>query len=136
MIEFIIGAAAGVIIGYVVLRILLHIALSRAEKELELLAQAVEIYQASTISARVEQIDGVFYVYDTRDGSFQLSPTGQIVNHNGFNVLGVGAVPVARYWPIGSMPKAMVASSMLTSTLRPMPVRSRSNNAPSMPMQA
>ena len=70
MIEFIIGAAAGVIIGYVVLRILLHIALSRAEKELELLAQAVEIYQASTIPARVEQIDGVFYVYDTRDDSF------------------------------------------------------------------
>ncbi len=30
----------------------------------------------------------------TRDGSFQLSPTGQIVNHNGFSVLGVGAIPV------------------------------------------
>ena len=44
--------------------------LARAEKELGLLAQAVEIYQAATISARVEQIDGVFYVYDTRDGSF------------------------------------------------------------------
>ena len=70
MIEFIIGAAAGVIIGYVVLRILVHIAVSRTERELELLARAVEIYQASTISARVEQIDGVFYVYDTRDGSF------------------------------------------------------------------
>ena len=30
----------------------------------------------------------------TRDGAFQLSPTGQIVNHNGFTVLGVGTVPV------------------------------------------
>ena len=70
MIEFILGAAAGVIIGYMVLRILLHIALSRAERELGLLTQAVEIYQASTIPARVELIDGVFYVYDTRDGSF------------------------------------------------------------------
>ena len=70
MIEFLLGAVAGVIIGYVILKILLHIALSRAEKELGLLAQAVEIYQASTIPARVEQIDGVFYVYDTRDGSF------------------------------------------------------------------
>ena len=70
MIEFILGAAAGVIIGYVVLRILVHIALSRAERELELLARAVEIYEAATISARVEHIDGVFYVYDTRDGSF------------------------------------------------------------------
>jgi hypothetical protein len=70
MIEFLLGMIAGVIIGYVILRILLHIALSRAEKELGLLAQAVEIYQASTIPARVEQIDGVFYVYDTRDGSF------------------------------------------------------------------
>jgi len=70
MIEFLLDMAAGMIIGYVILRILLHIALSRAEKELGLLAQAVEIYQASTIPARVEQIDGVFYVYDTRDNSF------------------------------------------------------------------
>ena len=70
MIEFLIGAAAGAIIGYVVFRILVYIALSRAERELGLLAQAVEIYQAATIPARVEQIDGVFYVYDTRDDSF------------------------------------------------------------------
>jgi hypothetical protein len=70
MIEFLLGAGAGVIIGYVVLRILVHIALSRAERELELLARAVEIYEASTIPARVEHIDGVFYVYDTRDDSF------------------------------------------------------------------
>ena len=70
MIEFLLGAAAGAIIGYVVLRVLIHIALSRAEKELGLLARAVEIYEASTIPARVEQINGVFYVYDTRDDSF------------------------------------------------------------------
>ena len=70
MIEVLIGAAAGAIIGYVVLRILLHIAVSRAEKELGLLARAVEIYEASTIPARVELIQGVFYVYDTRDDSF------------------------------------------------------------------
>ena len=70
MIEFLIGAAAGAVIGYVVLRILLFIAVSRAERELALLARAVEIYEAATISARVEQIDGVFYVYDTRNDSF------------------------------------------------------------------
>jgi hypothetical protein len=70
MIEFLIGAAAGAVIGYVVLRILLFIAVSRAERELALLARAVEIYEAATIPARVEQIDGVFYVYDTRDDSF------------------------------------------------------------------
>ena len=70
MIEFLVGAAAGVIIGYVVFRAMIHIAVSRAERELALLARAVEIYEASTIPARVEQIDGVFYVYDTRDGSF------------------------------------------------------------------
>jgi len=70
MIEFLLGMAAGAIIGYVVLRILVHIALSRAEREFGLLVRAVEIYEAATISARVEQIDGVFYVYDTRDGSF------------------------------------------------------------------
>jgi hypothetical protein len=70
MIEFLIGAAAGAIVGYMVLRILIHIALSRAERDLGLLAQAVEIYQASTIPARVELIEGMFYVYDTRDDSF------------------------------------------------------------------
>jgi len=70
MIEFLIGAAAGAIVGYVVLRILIHVALSRAERELALLTRAVEIYEAATIPARVEQIDGVFYVYDTRDDSF------------------------------------------------------------------
>ena len=70
MIEFIIGAAAGAIIGYVVFRIMIHIAVSRAERELALLTRAVEIYEASTIPARVEQIDGVFYVYDIRDDSF------------------------------------------------------------------
>ena len=70
MIEFLIGAAAGAICVYVVIRILLYIAVSRAERELGLLARAVEIYEAATIPARVEQIDGVFYVYDTRDDSF------------------------------------------------------------------
>ena len=70
MIEFLTGAAAGMIVGYVVFRIMIHIAVSRAERELGLLARAVEIYEASTIPARVEQIDGVFYVYDTRDDSF------------------------------------------------------------------
>ena len=70
MIEFLLGMTAGAIVGYMILRILVHIALSRAERELALLARAVEIYEASTIPARVEQIDGVFYVYDTRDGSF------------------------------------------------------------------
>jgi hypothetical protein len=70
MIEFLLGAVAGAIVGYMVLRILIHIALSRAEKELGLLARAVEIYEAATIPARVEHINGVFYVYDARDGSF------------------------------------------------------------------
>src|SRR6185295_2899974 len=30
----------------------------------------------------------------TRDGSFQLSPTGQVVTHDGFLVQGVAAIPV------------------------------------------
>ncbi len=29
----------------------------------------------------------------TRDGSFQLSPTGQVVNHNGFTVINGGTIP-------------------------------------------
>ena len=29
----------------------------------------------------------------TRDGSFQLSPTGQVVTHDGFTVGGIGAIP-------------------------------------------
>jgi flagellar basal-body rod protein FlgG len=29
----------------------------------------------------------------TRDGSFQLSPTGEVVTHNGFSVIGAGTIP-------------------------------------------
>src|ERR1700743_1469221 len=29
----------------------------------------------------------------TRDGSVQLSPNGQIVNHNGYTVVGAGTIP-------------------------------------------
>ena len=36
MIEFLLGAAAGAIVGYGVLRIMVHIALARAEREYDL----------------------------------------------------------------------------------------------------
>ena len=41
---------------------------------------------------QVELPDGTLAF--TRDGSFQLSPTGEVVTHNGFRVTGLGAVPV------------------------------------------
>ena len=31
----------------------------------------------------------------TRDGSFQLSPTGQVVTHDGYTVQGIGAIPTS-----------------------------------------
>jgi vancomycin resistance protein YoaR len=68
--NFIIGAVAGVIVTAVVLRVALHLAVRRAEKTLEALEQAIENLQANMIPARVEQHDGMFYVYNARDNSF------------------------------------------------------------------
>jgi hypothetical protein len=68
--NFIIGAVAGVIVTAVVLRVALHIAVRHAERTLDALQEALEKMRANLIPARVEQHEGMFYVYNTRDNSF------------------------------------------------------------------
>lgn len=67
---FIIGFLVGAITVAAVIRIALHIAVKRAEHTIEALQEAIEKIQTTMIPARVEQHDGIFYVYNTQDNSF------------------------------------------------------------------
>lgn len=68
--NFIIGVVVGAICTALVLRVALYLAVRQAEKTLEALEQALQKIQTDMIPARVEQHDGVFYVYNARDNSF------------------------------------------------------------------
>ena len=68
--SFAIGFFAGVVIASVALRIALHIATRRAEAQLETLMAAIKTVSATNIEARVEQHDGVFYIYRVDDNTF------------------------------------------------------------------
>lgn len=68
--SFIIGFFAGMIVTAVALKIALNIAVKRAEQTLEALQEAMEKIQTDMIPARVEQHNGMFYVYSIRDNSF------------------------------------------------------------------
>lgn len=68
--NFIIGLVVGAIATAVVLRVALYLAVRQAEKTLEALEQALQKIHTDMIPARVEQHDGVFYVYNARDNSF------------------------------------------------------------------
>lgn len=62
----IVGATATFILGYV----LLKIAERKAEDNLEKLLAVIQHLQTHMILARVEEHQGVFYVYNVRDDSF------------------------------------------------------------------
>lgn len=68
--SFFIGFLAGALVASVVLRIALSIATRRAEEQLEALMAALKTVSAKHIAARVEQHDGVFYVYRLDDDTF------------------------------------------------------------------
>ena len=68
--SFIIGFFAGAVMASVALRIALHIATKRAEAQIETLMAAIKTVSAKHIAARVEQHDGVFYVYRVDDNTF------------------------------------------------------------------
>lgn len=70
MTEFIVGLIFGIALTLVVVRIALTIAVRRAEATIQALEQAINVLNSSTISARVEEHDGVFYVYNAEDGTF------------------------------------------------------------------
>lgn len=68
--SFAIGFFAGAVIASAALRIALHIATKRAEAQLETLMSAIKTVSDKHIAARVEQHDGVFYVYRVDDNTF------------------------------------------------------------------
>lgn len=70
MIEFIIGLIFGIVAASLVILLLIQRLVNRAAANIDAVAAEIEQLAQKIIPARVEQHDGVFYVYNTRDGSF------------------------------------------------------------------
>lgn len=70
MTEFIVGLVFGIVLALVVGRLVLSYAVRRAEHNLEAIVKALEEVSANNILARVEEEAGMFYVYNTKDGTF------------------------------------------------------------------
>lgn len=70
MTELIVGVVFGVVLGALMFRIMIYFAVRRAQGELENLITVMNRLQENMIMCRVEQHEGVFYVYNTRDQSF------------------------------------------------------------------
>jgi hypothetical protein len=67
---FFYGLFAGIALSVIVVNIALRIATRRAERQIEELAAAINALSPPKIEARVEEQDGVFYVYRADDNSF------------------------------------------------------------------
>lgn len=70
MIEFVFGVIAGMIITAVLVNIAYRLATRQAEQEVEQLIGQIKTVTANWIKARVEQDNGVFYVYRVDDNTF------------------------------------------------------------------
>ena len=70
MIEFVIGVVLGIIVTGLVLLLFAKWLVRRAEANIDAITAELKQLAENIIPARVEQHDGVFYVYNTRDGSF------------------------------------------------------------------
>ena len=71
MIEsFVLGLLAGLILAVVLLSRMLNSILKPSEIDLEKIVAKLDKERSSRISARVEEVDGVFYVYNSEDNSF------------------------------------------------------------------
>lgn len=75
--DFVFGALFGIIISYIAVRILIRMIVNKVERELgqslDSLLKEVESPSQDIkepIKARVEDINGVFYVFDTKNGDF------------------------------------------------------------------
>lgn len=75
MIEFAIGIVAGIVASIVLVRLAVWYLLKKAEQRLQELIQTVEQAQANSVQARVEEHDGVFYVYNAEDNTFMVQGT-------------------------------------------------------------
>lgn len=76
--DFLLGLAVGIIGTTIVIRILLSMAVRRAEATIQALEYAINELKNSTVSARVEEHDGVFYVYNAEDGTFLVQGSSMI----------------------------------------------------------
>lgn len=70
MIEFIVGVVLGMVVTGLVLLLIAQRLVNRASANIDAIAAELKQLAENIIPARVEQHDGVFYVYNTRDGSF------------------------------------------------------------------
>jgi len=70
MIEFVFGMVTGVVITVGVAVWIVKGLVARAEADIESIVAEIKKTAENIIPARIEQHDGVFYVYNTRDGSF------------------------------------------------------------------
>ena len=70
MTELFVGMILGMCLALVVVYLYLRMVMLRAAQNLDDLLQVIENLKDSIIQARVEEADGVFYVYNTADQSF------------------------------------------------------------------
>lgn len=68
--DMLMGFAVGVLVTVVAVRIAMALAMHRAMQTIQALEKTLETLQDNLIKARVEQHDGMFYVYNTQDNSF------------------------------------------------------------------
>lgn len=70
MFDLLLGMMIGIGISVAITYIILDRAARRADEELTALIESIQEQQKNSISARVEEHDGVYYVYNIRDNSF------------------------------------------------------------------
>ena len=75
MTELIVGVVFGMCLALAIVYVYLRMVMLRAAQNLDDLIEVIEQLKKSIIHARVEEQDGVFYVYNTADQSFMAQGT-------------------------------------------------------------
>lgn len=75
MTELIVGMIFGMCLALVVVYFYFRMVMVRAAQNIDDLIQVIERLKESIIHARVEEQDGVFYVYNTADDAFMAQGT-------------------------------------------------------------
>ena len=70
MTELIVGMVWGIALTCGILYLMVQRAMRRAEHNLERITHVIERLKEDMILARVEEADGVFYIYKTEDSTF------------------------------------------------------------------
>ena len=75
MTELIVGMVWGIALTCGILYVMIQRAMRRAEHNLERITHVIERLKEGMILARVEEEDGVFYIYNTKDSTFMAQGT-------------------------------------------------------------